>query len=56
MPFITTFVISVLSRKEVFLVLLDLAKLGQLRQELLSDSPERRCSSRTFRYGYLVTT
>ena len=21
-----------------------------------SDSPERRCSSRTFRYGYLVTT
>ena len=29
-----------------------------IRNKLLtfSDAPERRCSSRTFRYGYLVTT
>ena len=48
--------ISILSRKEVLPDLLDLAKLGQLHQDPFQDSPERRCSSRTFRYGYLVTT
>ena len=29
---------------------------ASLRRPLFSIAPERRCSSRTFRYGYLVTT
>ena len=31
-------------------------KLTKYLYDLLLVSPERRCSSRTFRYGYLVTT
>ena len=27
-----------------------------IKDPFFQDSPERRCSSRTFRYGYLVTT
>ena len=45
-----------LSRKEVFPVLLDFAYAQSAATGLLPDTPERRCSSRTFRYGYLVTT
>ena len=47
-----------ISRKEVFSGLLDLRLKAQveLRQETAFRLPERRCSSRTFRYGYLVTT
>ena len=48
---------SILSRKEVLPDLLDFAE-GSVRcvRKPFQDSPERRCSSRTFRYGYLVTT
>ena len=38
----------------LYFVLKDILKRDKLLT--LSDAPERRCSSRTFRYGYLVTT
>ena len=41
-------------RKEVFLDLLGLRRAAS--RNLFLHSSERRCSSRTFRYGYLVTT
>ena len=42
------------SRKEVFLEFTWLTP--SCFRNPFQDSPERRCSSRTFRYGYLVTT
>ena len=52
-----THYLSVLSRKEVFPDLLDFARRSvSCVRNPFQDSPERRCSSRTFRYGYLVTT
>ena len=45
------------SRKEVFhLLYLDLHWRFGRAPAVTTLSPERRCSSRTFRYGYLVTT
>ena len=37
-------------------ILVILSSLGEAKAFINYLSPERRCSSRTFRYGYLVTT
>ncbi len=31
-------------------------KIWSSKYDIITGTPERRCSSRTFRYGYLVTT
>ena len=49
-------IFSILHQKTACLVFIDPSKLNKVEQHLFLYSLERRWSSRTFRYGYLVTT